>query len=53
MAAFICTVKNTCLIQEGGLKNGQKYYLVAYKFFVKFCFVGIMSDIMLKKFSVK
>ncbi len=25
-AAFICTEKNTSLIQEGGLKNGQKYY---------------------------
>ncbi len=23
-AAFICTEKNTSLIQEGGLKNGQK-----------------------------
>ncbi len=24
-AAFICTEKNTSLIQEGGLKKGQKY----------------------------
>ncbi len=23
-AAFICTEKNTSLIQEGGLKNGQQ-----------------------------
>ncbi len=29
--------KKTCLIQEGGLKNGQKL-----------CFVGIMSDRMLR-----
>ncbi len=29
-AAFICTVKNACLIQDWGLKNGQKILFYSF-----------------------